>query len=151
MTPEDDAIPPPGQPAERRKEPRHNVDGRAALCLLDPAVRLRGRILDLSWNGCQFRTDDCYSIEIYRRVEIEFHLDGLPFLIAGVTQSIHKPHKVGVRFLNVSERKRRQLDELIGEIDALSVQSHIQQSTDAQGLKPLEFGPSPPPVHSPFL
>jgi c-di-GMP-binding flagellar brake protein YcgR len=116
MAPEDDAITPPSQPAERRKEPRHNVDGSATLHLLDPGARLRGRILDLSWNGCQFRTDDCYPIGIYCRVEIEFHLDGLPFLIAGVTQSIHKRHIVGVRFLNVSERKRRQLDELIAEI-----------------------------------
>jgi hypothetical protein len=49
-------------------------------------------------------------------VEIEFHLDGLPFRLAGVTQSIHKRHKVGVRFLNVSERKREQLVELIAEI-----------------------------------
>ena len=116
MAPEDDAIASPTQRSERRKEPRHNVDGSATLHLLDPAVRLRGRILDLSWNGCQFRTDDCYSIGIYRRVEIEFHLDGLPFLIAGVTQSIHKRHIVGVRFLNLSERKRSQLDELIAEI-----------------------------------
>ena len=116
MAPKDDVAPPPTQKAERRKESRHSVDGTATLQLLDPGIRLRGRILDLSLNGCQFRTEDCFPLGIRSPVEIEFHLDGLPFRLAGVTQSIHKRHKVGVRFLNVSERKREQLVELIAEI-----------------------------------
>ena len=116
MAPKDDAAPPPTQKAERRKESRHSVDGTATLHLLDPGIHLRGRILDLSLSGCQFRTEDCFPLGIRSRVEIEFHLDGLPFRLAGVTQSIHKRHKVGVRFLNVSERKREQLVELIAEI-----------------------------------
>jgi c-di-GMP-binding flagellar brake protein YcgR len=119
MAPKDDAAPPPTQEAERRKESRHTVDGTATLYLPDPGIRLRGRILDLSLNGCQFRTEDCFPLGIRSRVEIEFHLDGLPFRLAGVTQSIHKRHKVGVRFLNVSERKREQLVELIAEIEEI--------------------------------
>ncbi len=125
MAPEDDAAPPPTQKAERRKDPRHSVDGTATLYLLDPGVRLRGHILDLSLNGCQFRTDDCFPLGINRRVEIEFHLDGLPFRLAGVTQSIHKRHKVGIRFLSVSERKREQLVELIAEIKEIGARSPV--------------------------
>ena len=125
MAPEDDAAPPPTQKAERRKDPRHSVDGTATLYLLDPGVRLRGHILDLSLNGCQFRTDDCFPLGINRRVEIEFHLDGLPFRLAGVTQSIHKRPKVGIRFLSVSERKREQLVELIAEIKEIGARSPV--------------------------
>jgi c-di-GMP-binding flagellar brake protein YcgR len=119
MAPEEDAGSPPAERAERRKESRLPVDGVAVLHLLDPGVRLRGRILDLSLHGCQFRTEDCFPIGMYHRAEIEFHLDGLPFLLAGVTQSIHDRHKIGVRFLDVSERKREQLIDLIAEINAL--------------------------------
>ncbi len=119
MAPEEDAGSPPTGRAERRKESRFPVDGAAVLLLLNPGVRLRGRILDLSLHGCQFRTEDCFSIGIHHRVEIEFHVDGLPFRLAGVTQSIHDRHKVGVLFLNVSERKREQLIDLVAEIEAL--------------------------------
>src|SRR5579863_3126866 len=118
MAPEDHATP-PTPPKERRKEPRHAVDGNAALTLLNNAVRLRGRILDISMNGCQFRTDDCFPMGIYSRAEIEFQLDGLPFRLACVTQSLHKRNRVGVRFLEMSERKREQLSELIDEIKEL--------------------------------
>jgi hypothetical protein len=106
--------PPP--PRERRKESRHTVDGNAVLTILNNAVRLRGRILDLSMSGCQFRTDDCFPMGLYSRAEIEFQLDGLPFRLTCVTQSLHKRNRVGVRFLDMSERKRVQLEELIAEI-----------------------------------
>jgi c-di-GMP-binding flagellar brake protein YcgR len=128
MAPEDDAITPPARKIDRRKESRHTVDGTATLYLLDPGIRLRGRILDLSLNGCQFRTEDCFPLGIRSRVEIEFQLDGLPFRLAGVTQSIHKRHKVGVHFLNVSERKREQLVELIAENNELRA---VKPSHDA--------------------
>jgi c-di-GMP-binding flagellar brake protein YcgR len=118
MEPEDQATPPAPQ-KERRKEPRHTVDGNAALTILNNGVRLRGRILDISMSGCQFRTDDCFPMGIYSRAEIEFQLEGLPFRLACVTQSIHKRNRVGVRFLEMSERKREQLTELVVEIEEL--------------------------------
>jgi hypothetical protein len=121
MEPKDSANVPEAPRSERRKELRHTVDGIAVLHLLDPAIRLRGRILDLSMNGCLFRTEDCFPMAIYRRVEIEFQLDGLSFRLPGVTQSIHKRHKLGVRFLDLSERKRLQLTELIDEIVELGI------------------------------
>ncbi|HTA81033.1 MAG TPA: PilZ domain-containing protein [Terracidiphilus sp.] len=108
---------------ERRKEPRLPVDAAAVLHLLDLAIHLRGRILDLSMSGCQFRTEDCYTMGIYRRVEIEFNVEGTPFRLSGVTQSIHKKSSVGIRFLNVSDRKWQQLVEIISE---------LQQAADAK-------------------
>lgn len=127
MKSEDKPAPPP---AERRREARLPVDGRAVLTLLDTAIHLRGRVLDLSRQGCQFRTDDCFPMGIYRRVEIEFQIAGLPFRLAGVTQSVHKANRVGVRFLDISERKRTQLDELIVEIQELQAKekAHAEQN-----------------------
>jgi len=133
MEPEDRATPPAPR-RERRKEPRHTVDGSAILHLLDAAIQLRGRILDLSRSGCQFRTDDCFPMGIYRRVEIEFQLDGLPFRLGGVTQSLHKRNRVGVRFLEMSERKRLQLDELIVEMEELLAKERASESPGDTGL-----------------
>ena len=116
MEPQDNTAPPP---RERRKDPRHTVDGSAVLHLLDSSIHLRGRILDLSRSGCQFRTDDCFPMGIYRRAEIEFQLEGLPFRLSCVTQSLHNRNRVGVRFLDMSDRKREQLDELIVDMEQL--------------------------------
>jgi len=43
----------------------------------------------------------------------------LPFRLGGVIQAIHDRNTVGIRFLDLSERKRKQVLELIGEIEQL--------------------------------
>jgi len=102
---------------ERRVAARIGVDTRAVLYLVDLAARMDGRILDLSLLGCCIRTDQRFPLGIFRRVEMEFRLDGLPIRLGGVTQAIHDPHRVGIRFLDLSPRKREQLSELIEEIE----------------------------------
>lgn len=108
-----------GKHPERRVTPRLAVDTRAVLYLIDLAARFEGRIVNLSLDGCCIRTDQRFPLGIFRRVETEFRLDGLPFRLAGVTQAIHDPHHVGIRFLDLSRRKRDQLSELIAEIEEL--------------------------------
>jgi len=127
MEPEDPATPPAPR-RERRKEHRHTVDGSAVLTILNNSVRLRGRILDISMSGCQFRTDDCFPMAIYSRAEIEFQLEGLPFRLACVTQSLHKRNRVGVRFLDMSDRKREQLIELIAELEEVLAKERANES-----------------------
>jgi c-di-GMP-binding flagellar brake protein YcgR len=124
---------------ERRKEPRLKVDATAVLHLLDLAIRLRGRILDLSMSGCQFRTEDCYSLGIYRRVEIEFNVEGMPFRLSGVTQSIHTKTSIGVRFLDVSDRKRQQLADIVSELqETLAAEKAKEQArTEAKAAEPV--------------
>jgi hypothetical protein len=56
---------------------------------------------------------------IFRRVETEFCFEGLPFRLGGVTQALYDARTVGIRFLDMSERKREQLMQLIEEIDEL--------------------------------
>lgn len=111
----------PRDPADHRKEPRQPVDTRAVLHLIPSGTDMPGRIADLSPSGCRLCTDAPFPLGVYRRVEIEFRLQGLPLRIAGVTQAIYGRCSIGVRFLDVSPRKRDQLDQLIAEIkDALT-------------------------------
>lgn len=110
---------PPRGGRERRAQARHTVDSRASILLLDLASRKDGRILDVSLGGCSIRSDERFPVGIYRRIEVGFTLDGLPFRLPGVIQSVHDRFTVGIRFLDVSDRKREQLQELIGEIEEM--------------------------------
>lgn len=111
--------PRPAKPRDRRGQARHEVDTVATIFLVKVASALRGHILDLSVGGCRIRTDERFPVGIYIRVEIEFHLQGLPFRLGGVTQAIHDRNTVGIRFLDLSERKRQQVLDLIGEIEQM--------------------------------
>lgn len=102
---------------ERRQQSRHAVDSRATIYFVDVRAQISGRIIDVSMSGCRIRSDERFPVGIYRRVETEFTLDCMPFRLAGVVQSIHDKFTVGIRFLDLSARKREQLGELIEEMD----------------------------------
>jgi hypothetical protein len=102
---------------ERREGAREAVDTSAVIFLVNVASRLSGRILDLSVGGCRIRTDERFPVGIYTRVETEFRLEGLPFRLGGVIQAIHDRNTVGIRFLDMSSRKREQIEQLIEEIE----------------------------------
>ena len=104
---------------DRRMATRQNVDDWAAILLVRVGSILRGRILDLSSSGCRIRTDAHFPLGIYTRVETEFRVQGVLFRLGGVIQAIHDSNTVGIRFLDLSERKRQRVLELIDEIAAL--------------------------------
>lgn len=103
---------------DRRAHQRHAVDTRAKLHLVKTGICMAGCIQDLSMAGCRLRTEEPFNVGIYVRVEAEFYLRGLPFRLGGVSQAIINKNTIGVRFLDMSERKRDQLAELIEEIGA---------------------------------
>jgi PilZ domain len=101
---------------DRRHGMRQSVEDEAEIVFVRSGVAMRGRILDLSVNGCRIRTEKQFPVGIYTRVETAFRMEGLPFRLGGVIQAVHDKHTVGIRFLDVSERKRELILELIGEI-----------------------------------
>lgn len=114
--------PEPGQVSthrNRRRQARQKIDTSATIFLVRIGSTLRGRILDLSLNGCRICTDEHFPLGIYTRVETEFRIEGLPIRLGGVIQAIHNRNTVGIRFLDLSDRKRQQVLELIGEIKQL--------------------------------
>jgi len=113
QSPEDAAHP------DRRGQASQEVDTFAKILLVNVGSELLGRILDLSLSGCRIRTDDRFPVGVYTRVETEFRLENLPFRLGGVIQAIHGRHTVGIRFLDLSERKKQQVSELIREISQM--------------------------------
>jgi c-di-GMP-binding flagellar brake protein YcgR len=109
----------PAKARDRRAQARSEIDTTATILLVNVGSALRGHILDLSVGGCRIRTDEKFPVGIYTRAETEFHLQGLPFRLGGVIQAIHNRFMVGIRFLDLSERKRQQVLDLIDEIEQL--------------------------------
>ena len=102
---------------DRRSCARHEVDSAATVFLLDLRVRIPGRLVDVSLGGCRIRSQERFPVGIYRRVEVEFTLDRLPFRLPGVVQALHDAHTIGIRLLDLSERKREQLTLLMEELE----------------------------------
>src|SRR5580692_6344844 len=69
----------------------------------------------------------------WRRVEVGFTLDGLPFRLAGVVQPVHDRYTIGVRPLELSDRKRAQLTMVIEELE------EAQQQEDEAGKESGEL------------
>jgi PilZ domain len=115
---------------ERRQQSRHEVDTSAVILLINVGSLLRGRIVDLSLSGCRIRTEERFPVGIYTRVETEFRIGGLPFRLGGVIQSVHDRdrHNVGIRFLDVSARKRGHLEQLIEEIEELRARKALAKT-----------------------
>ena len=103
--------------------------------LIDLAAVVHGRILDVSLGGCCIRSDQRFPLGIFRRVEAEFRIEGLPFRLGGVTQALYDRCTVGIRFLDVSARKQEQLNQLVEEIKELRKQERAGQdaSTEMDG------------------
>ncbi|MGD0892020.1 MAG: PilZ domain-containing protein [Terracidiphilus sp.] len=102
---------------ERRAHVRHEVDSTAHIFLLHLGHGVVGRILNLSVGGCGIRTVEPFPLGIYTRVETEFHLRGMPFRLSGVIQFVYERNFVGIRFLDLSDRKLEQVNQLIAEME----------------------------------
>ncbi len=121
---------------DRRSELRLKVETSAIILLVNVGSRLRGRILNLSIGGCRIRTEERFPVGIYTRVEIEFCLDGLPFRLGGVVQAIQDRHCVGIRFLDMSDRKRQQVEQLIMELAELRAGENLPACAPAPDPSP---------------
>jgi len=102
---------------DRRACARHVVDSVATVFLVDLRVRIVGALLDVSLGGCRIRSRERFPVGIYRRVEVEFTVDGLSFRLPGVVQALHDSRTIGIRLLDLSERKREQLTALMEELE----------------------------------
>ena len=65
---------------------------------------------------------------------MEFRIEGLGFRLGGVVQAIHDRDTVGIRFLDVSQRKSDQLAQLMDELNELRER---ETSSKAEGPAPV--------------
>ena len=104
------------QGANRRSIPRFDVDENAQVLLVNHGSTLSCRIVDLSLGGCRIRTNERFQAGVMVRVEVSFKVRGLAFRFSGVSQWTNAKHLVGIRFLDVTSRRREELAEALGEV-----------------------------------
>ncbi len=123
MAAKDNAAIPGGR--ERRSRVRHPVDSSAAIILVNGGTRYRGRIQDVSLDGCRIRSDERFLVGAYTQVETVFQLIGSTFRLGGVVQMVVDRRQVGIRFLDLSPLERGQVVELIAEIERLEASGEL--------------------------
>ncbi len=123
----------PPRRRERREHDRHEIDSLARVLFLSIHTRVTGKVLDLSLGGCRLRAQQEIPVGAYRRVEVEFMVDGLPLLLPGVTTSLHDKFTIGIRFVEMTDRKRSQLQTVIDEIS-----EKIKESEKSKNSEPNE-------------
>jgi len=102
--------------AERRKHPRFTVDEDASLLLVDHGLTVQCRVLDLSLEGCRMCSEEPLPEGIHVRVEATFQINGIPFRLAGLIQRTTQERDVGIRFMDLSQRRRAEWAEVLGEV-----------------------------------
>jgi hypothetical protein len=112
------SAPHPKRGRDRRASQRCYIDTSAVVELINIGSKLNGKIVDLSVGGCRIKTPEKFPVGIYTRVEIEFQLSGLLFRMGGVIQAVHDSKTVGIRFLDMGQRKKDQVAELVADIVA---------------------------------
>lgn len=118
MEPEVKSESPAASGKRRRAHPRFAIGDEASLLLVNHGASLPCRILDLSLGGCRIHTHDRFVAGMMVRVEVILKVFGMPFRLPGVTQWTNRKHLIGVRFIDLSDRKREQLALLIEELRA---------------------------------
>jgi hypothetical protein len=113
------AAPPTNQKAWRSKDGSISDQSDkwpAVIRFLKDSSHQKGVIVDLSPEGCSVHISGTFAASIHLRVEVDFQMRGLPFLLAGVTEDVYDKHTIDIRFLDMSYRKKQELAELIAEL-----------------------------------
>lgn len=118
MEPEVKSESPAAGSKKKRAHPRCKMGDEALLLLVNQGTSLPCRILDLSIGGCRIHTQDRFVAGMMVRIEVILKVLGMPFRLPGVTQWTNRKHLIGVRFIDLSDRKREQLAQLIEELRA---------------------------------
>jgi len=91
-------------------------DSPATLTLPGDDSVLGGDIVDLSLTGCLMRLLRISNVRLKAQAEVSFHIQRLPFRLAGVTHEMHDKRTLEIRFTPMSRRSRDDLDQVISEL-----------------------------------
>jgi hypothetical protein len=91
-------------------------DWHAVIRSLKDGRHLAGFVVDLNLEACTVRIAKPNTLGNLQRVELDFQVRGLPFRMAGVIESMREKQVVQIRFLELSNRKQKELAQLISEL-----------------------------------
>jgi hypothetical protein len=106
------------QGQELRAHQRFSVDEDSVLLLVEHGMPVKARIVDLSLTGCRVRAYDRFSIKAGRAIEITFKANGIDFRFNGIVQWSDEHNYLGIRFVNIADRRKKDLAEVMKEMAA---------------------------------
>jgi c-di-GMP-binding flagellar brake protein YcgR len=121
----------PERKPERRANPRHVVDEDAMLLFLNHSFSVPCRIVELSLGGCRLQIGERFLAGILVRVEVTFKVNGIAFRFSGVTEWTEDEHLTGIRFVNMTSRRREELAEVLCEVEADNVAKAAKQAAES--------------------
>jgi hypothetical protein len=109
--------------SEQRRFPRLSCDGIAHLRVIPNGGRETGCVVNLSKRGCCFVADKPLRGIAGSGIEVHLRVRGIDLRVPGIIRHIRKRVRAGIEFVDLSDRKRDQIDELIGELSILENQA----------------------------
>lgn len=100
---------------------------------LASGFRAVGKIEDLSLGGCLMELSDRFWFHEGEPVEMTFCVRQLPLRVQGSIRQLHPNKGLGVEFTLLTERGKRQLLELIRELDEMGGAAADQYSRKGGG------------------
>ena len=101
---------------QKRRHPRMECSGNASLHLLGEGIDFRGKIIDLSLEGCLIALEESAGLKVDAVVELSFSVRQLPFRVRAQVKVMRSPLLIGFHFLMISGRASGQMGELIEEL-----------------------------------
>lgn len=115
----------------RRRHPRYPCEGSAEVFVPQGALLFKGKILDLSLSGCFIETP-VLNLERGTHVEVSFTAHRMQFRLAGHIVVLYRKRGAGIAFHNVSERRARQISDLLRELKEVADAGAAAVTDDAQ-------------------
>lgn len=103
---------------ERRRHPRHLCHGPIDFRIQGWYLR-RGRILNLCLEGCLIEPQSSTDCVPGDEIEMRFKVNQLTFLAQCIVRRVQPSGDIGIEIVSLSDRSRRQLQELIDELAAM--------------------------------
>jgi hypothetical protein len=127
--------------ANRRTSPRHALQGEASILLVDHGSSISCNILDLSLGGCQLRTCDRFPAGVQVLVEVGFKVHGIVLRFRGTVQWKAGECLFGIRFSEMTSRRREELAEVLREVEAENAAKAEREAAEKQasGAPAVEY------------
>jgi len=122
---------------QRRATPRLPVDGPASLFVVKHESIVPCHVMDLSMGGCRIETEQRFVAGSQARVEVSFTVNGLVFRFNGLTQWTDGAHQIGIRFVDVTSRRKDELVDILIEVEQQNAAKAAKLAAEAQALAAL--------------
>jgi hypothetical protein len=101
---------------EHRRFPRLDCNGSVDLRVLPNGGSETGSLVNLSKHGCCFVADDPLRGVYGSRIELHMRVCGVDLRVVGVIRHMHSRMQAGIEFLDLTDRKSGQIEELMVEL-----------------------------------